>query len=340
METNHSEKNTDLNSANLIEFLFKWRKPLIIFTTVGAIVSIIGSLLIQNKYKSTVILFPTTTSSISKALLSENNTGKEDILKLGEEEEAEQMLQILNSDEIRTKIIEKYNLMKHYDIKENEKYRYTKLQKKFESNVTFKRTKFMSVEISVLDHSADTAALIANDIAALLDTVKNRMRREIAYQGFQIVEDEYNSQMGYIAKLEDSLKYIRSLGVISVEEQAQSLTEQYSIAILQGKTSAAKVLENKLDTLSKYAGIFTSIEDQKLLESERLVMVRSKYKEALVDLERELQHKFIVNAAQKAEKKSYPIRWLIVVISTFSSFLFTLVILLFVESIKNTKLER
>ena len=174
------ENKEGLNSGNLIVFFYKWRKPLLIVTIVAILASVVVSLLIENKYKSTVVLFPTTTSSISKALISEHNNGKEDVLRLGEEEEAEQMIQILNSDEIRNKIIEKYNLAAHYEIDEDVEYKFTKLQREYENNVTFNRTKFMSVEINVLDHDLDTAALIANDIAAFLDTVKNRMRKEVA----------------------------------------------------------------------------------------------------------------------------------------------------------------
>lgn len=332
-----TENNDNLNSENLVVFFYRWRKPLIIVTVIAAIISIIASLLIQNKYKSTVVLFPTTTSSIAKALISENNTGKEDVLRLGEEEQAEQMIQVLNSDEIRTRIIEKYNLRSHYDIDEDDEYKNTKLQKEFESNVTFDRTKFMSVEINVLDHNPDTAALIANDIAALLDTVKNRMRREIAEEALAIVKEEYDNQIAYITELEDSLKKLRKMGIINVRAQSERLTEQMGIAILKNNRSAVKELQSQLDTISKYAGMFTSIEDEKVLEKKRLSVIRSKYREAEIDAEKSLQHKFIVNNAYAAEKKTYPIRWLIVVVSTIASFLIALILILFYESIKKAK---
>ncbi|MBL4593576.1 MAG: hypothetical protein JKX68_07155 [Flavobacteriales bacterium] len=338
MESN-TENNTDLNSGNLIVFFYKWRKPLMIVTLVAAICSIVVSLLIENKYKSTVVLFPTTTSSISKALLSENNNGKEDVLRFGEEEEAEQMLQILNSDEIRDRIINKYNLAHHYGIDDDEEFRFTKLQKEYEDNVTFERTKFMSVEINVLDHNPDTAAMIANDIANFLDTVKNRMRRVVAVEALQIVGDEYDAQLSYLKQLDDSLSGIRKLGIINVRAQSERLTEQMAIAILKGKKSAAEQLQVRLDTLSKYSGIFIGIQDQITLEHKRLAVIRTKLREAKVDAERSLQHKFIVNNAFAAEKKSYPIRWLIVVISTLASFLLTLVFILFVESIKSTNFK-
>lgn len=330
---NSGTNNTDINSGNLIVFFYRWRKPLIIVSVVAAICSIIVSLIIQDKYKSTVVLFPTTTSSISKALISENNTGKEDVMQLGEEEEAEQMLQVLNSDRIRTRIIEKYNLFKHYDIDEGGKHPYTKLQKEYKNNISYTRTEFMSVEIDVLDHNADTAALIANDIANLIDTINNEMRHEIALQAFYIVEQKYNDQKNTIAELQDSLNVLRKMGVIDYESQAERLTEQLAIAIVQGKTKAVKELERRLDILGE-GGSFVFLTNQLEFETEKLTLIHAKYEEAKMDSESSLQHKFIVNNAFAAEKKTYPIRWLIVVVSTFSAFLLTLILLLFVESIK------
>ncbi len=338
METN-AQQNTDLNSGNLIVFFYKWRKPLLIVTITAILCSVVVSLIIENKYKSTVVLFPSTTSSISKALLSEDLGRNVDILQLGEEEEAEQMLQILNSDEIRNRIIEKYNLRIHYDIDEDDEYKFTKLQKEYEDNVSFERTKFMSVEINVLDHNADTAAAIANDIAALLDTVNNRMRREVAIQALKIIEDELIAEKEYIKILEDSLKVFTKMGIIDVELQAERLTEQMATAILQGKESAAEKLNKKIELLGNYAGIFNDVKNEIWSEKKRLVILRDKYRATKVDVEKNLQHKFIVNNAFPAEKKSYPIRWLIVLVSTFSSFLLTLIFLLFVESIKSTNFE-
>src|SRR4051812_33030244 len=105
----------DFNSVNVLFFIYKWRKQLMIVGISAALISGIASLVIRNKYKSTVVVFPATTNSISKSLLNDNYV-KEDVLQFGEEEQAEQMLQILNSDAIRGRIIQKYKLLKHYEI--------------------------------------------------------------------------------------------------------------------------------------------------------------------------------------------------------------------------------
>jgi uncharacterized protein involved in exopolysaccharide biosynthesis len=128
----------DFNSSNLLLFILRWRKPLIIVTVVAAILSAVFSapVFITPKFESTVIMFPTSTASISKSLLAKNNVAKEDLLSFGEEEQAEQLIQILNSDEIRAKIVERYDLMNHYEIDTTDQYKQTKLFKEYDSNIT------------------------------------------------------------------------------------------------------------------------------------------------------------------------------------------------------------
>src|SRR3990167_5486308 len=105
-----NKEKDSFDSTSLLVFLYGWRKPILILTAIGTVASIIVSLAIPSKFKSTVILFPSTTSSISKALLSNNPSQNDDILKFGEEEDAEQMLQILHSSKIRDRIIQKFEL--------------------------------------------------------------------------------------------------------------------------------------------------------------------------------------------------------------------------------------
>lgn len=335
------EENTQYNfdSTSLIGFLFKWKKPLLILSLVAAVVSAGVSFLIDNKYKSTVVVFPASTSSVSKALLTQNLSGKHDVMEFGEEEQAEQLLQVLNSDQIRNAIITKYDLMKHYKIDPSEKFVQTKLIKKYEDNISFKRTKFQSVRIDVLDTDPDTAALIANDIAALMDTVMIRMEHERALKGLKIVETEYNDLHAYIRSLEDSMTVLRKLGVHEYEVQIEMYTRALAEALGQGKTAAAKTIEDKLIILADYGSAYVSLRNKLEYEMEKLVLLRGKFKEAKVDATSELPHKFIVNNAFKAEKKSYPIRWLIVVISTICTFLMTVILIIVVENYKKLNLQ-
>jgi uncharacterized protein involved in exopolysaccharide biosynthesis len=329
----------DYNSLNVLFFIYKWRKQLTIVGVSAFIISGIVALTIQEKFKSTVILFPATTNSISKALLSDNPSNKEDILQFGEEEEAEQMLQILNSDEVRTRICEKYNLQDHYGIDPDDRYKRTKLYDEYFENINFKRTEYMSVKIEVMDNSADTAAMIANDIASLHDSTKIRMQHDRAKEALKIVEREYFSNLEEIKKMEDSIRVINGYGVFDYESQSEVMSEQYAIAISKNDQRAVKSLEDKLQVIGKYGSAYVSLRENLLLQRKQMNLLKSKYDEAKVDAEQVLSQKFVVSNAYPAEKKSYPIRWLIVVVSVLSSLLIAVVTILILENIRQFKLR-
>lgn len=326
-----NDSSYDINSSGILDFMRRRRNVLIVTSLLAFISSIIFSLLIEDKYESSVILFPSTTTSISRALLNSENYKEKDFLEFGEEEEAEQLIQILRSDEIRSHIIQKFDLMNHYDIDPESEYKQTKLINQYQGNIDFFRTNFMSVKIEVLDTDPQYAADIANEIARMVDQVRDRMLKKKAKQGFVIVEKEYNTLVGEINRIEDTLNMIRQLGVQDYETQVEVLSEQYGAAVVKGNMKAAKILENKLDTISKYGGKYLSLVQQMEYEREKLSDLRAKYSEARVNAEATIDHTFIVNNAYASERASYPIRWLIVVASTIATFLFTMIVLILID---------
>ena len=335
-----AEKSTENDPFSAIKLiLFFWRKRNILFIVgfIAIIASIIFSqpYFIPPKYKSQVILFPSSTNSISKALLGKYQGFKQDILQFGEEQNSEQLLQILNSSKIRNRIIEKYNLMKHYDINPNGQFRRTLLQNEYSSNISYRRTKNMAVEITVLDIDPDTASLIANDISNLLDSVKINMQKERAYRGFEIVKKEYEYLLHNIKVKEDSMTRLREKGIHDYETQAEMLNRQLAIEIAKNPNSkAVKALDSKMDVLAKYGGPYVSIRDALLYEKKILSEVREKYDNAKIDAHENLPQTFIVDRAYPAEKKTYPVRWLLVVVSLVSTLLLTAFTLVIIDGIK------
>jgi uncharacterized protein involved in exopolysaccharide biosynthesis len=332
------EKNP-YNSVILITFIIKWWKQIMIVTIAAAVSTAIVSLFIPDKFKSSVVLFPSTTHSISKALIDVQGASKADILEFGMEEDADQMIQILNSDEIRNRIISKYDLMTHYRIKPDEKFALTKLNKEFEENISFRRTEYMSVKIDVLDEDPQMAANIANDIAALLDSVKNRMQHERAKEGLKIVEQEYAELETYVNQMEDSLRKIRLLGINDYESQSEVLNKEYATALAKGDARAIKALEEKIKILSEYGGAYTSLKEGLELYREQLSLMKIKLKEARVDASQNISHKFVVNNAYPAERKTYPKRSLIVLSAALAAFLLSIFVIIGIENYRNYKAQ-
>jgi deoxyadenosine/deoxycytidine kinase len=107
-------------------------------------------------------------------------------MDFGEEEQAEQLVQILQSSRIKDRIIKKYDLLADYEISENDPNKYYKLNKAYYGNFSFNRTRYGSIQIDVLDKDPKKAAAMANDIVDLIDTVKNEMIRERTIPAFAI----------------------------------------------------------------------------------------------------------------------------------------------------------
>lgn len=324
------------DSSNLIVYIYQWRKPIIIVTIIAGILAAIFSspYFIEPKFKSTVTVFPTTTNSLSKALLPQEFASRgQDIMEFGDEEQAEQLLQILHSDEIRNRIIEEFNLLKHYEIKEDGKYVKTELYDTYKDNISYRRTEFMSVEINVLDTDPDTAALIANRIIELLDQAKSRIQRDRALKGLAIIKNQFKDLQQEVDIMEDSLNLLRSKGVLNYEEQSAVLTEQLATARIEGKPQAIKQIQQQMDTLGKYGGTFIALRDQLRQQREEMGEVKSRLQQAKVDVEQSLPASFKVNSAYPAEKKSYPTRWLIVALSMLGAFIITLVAILLRDTI-------
>ena len=324
----------DFASTDLLIYIWEKRIPLAIITVSAAILSIIVSFSITPLFKSTVIMFPTANASISKNLLADNYSGRYSIYEIGEEEQAEQLLQVLNSEEIKNRIIQKYNLMGHYGIDPKSKFPLTELNAAYRSNIRFRRTEFMSVQVEVMDKDPQMAADIANDIASLTDTVFGGMLKQRAMEAFLLVEKEYNEMLASYKQTKDSLDVIRSFGINNYVAQADRYHEAYGKALVSGNNQAIKTLDEKFEIMSEYGGDYDVYNTQLNFYAGVLSRMKLRYVEAKVEVEQALPHKFIVDNAIKAEKKAYPKKSIIVIVSTLSAFLLSLILLIVNDNLK------
>jgi tyrosine-protein kinase Etk/Wzc len=319
--------NSSINqSFDLVSFLWNKKKLLIVIGVIAFIISAGVSLLIEEKFESTVTLYPAKTSSVT---FNEVITEDQSVSKFGEEDEAEQMLQILESSSIRNRIISKYNLIQHYDIDLEGKYINTTLNLTYSENINFRRNNNGAVLITVRDKNPDTAALIANDIAMLFDSSKNAMIHERAITDFEIKQEKLEKLKNEMQQLTDTMSSLSSIGVVT-NDAYQALTEAY----VNSKNNAVKQsFKEKMEMTEKYGSVLKSFQVKVEFLSERLATMETSYEQAESDAKSYLSHKFIVEKAYPAEKKAYPVRWLIVVMSTIAALMTTIIGLLFKEKI-------
>lgn len=325
----------DMKSPELLRFMFLRRVPLITITLTALVVSLVVSFLITPRYKSRVVLYPGTLSSVSRSLIAPAEV-RGDIMRFGQESDGERLLQVLNSNAIRAYIIDKYNLMDHYGINTDSRFPHTELNNKFNNNFRFRKTEYMAIEIEVLDHDPLVAADMANDIAGHVDSVMNNILRDRAYSSFKIVEEEYRRLGGEVDLLRDSLRKIREKGIVDYESQAGVLNEAYASAVLNRDTSSINFFGERLQVLSSYGGDYVSLRENLLYQTEKLSEIRSIYHESRIDAERSIPYTFVVENAVEAEKKAYPARSLIVAVSAIAAFLLALFTLMLADAIKRS----
>ncbi len=329
----------DIESSGLLLFVWQRRFPLITVTVLALVVSVIVSLVITPRYSSSVILYPTPMTTLSRSLLGPG-TSRDELMTFGREADAERILQILQSNTIRDRIIEKYDLMEHYGINWEGRFPITNLHKKFERNVRFRKTQYMAIEIEVRDADPDFAADMANDIAGYIDSVMNVMIRHRAESSLSIIEDEFHRLNNEIDAVEDSLRKIRELGVLDYESQSEVMTTAYATAVRQRDTASIEFFSERIDMLTRYGGIHVVLSEHQKNLTTRLGELKDAVAEARIDASRTIPYKYVVNEAFPSEKKSYPVRSLIVAVSTISAFLLTLFGLLFMDSFRRQVLNK
>lgn len=312
---NKNQVGYNFNSVDLLIYIWKKRKILLIVGLVAAISSIVVSLLITPMFSASVVMFPTTDASVAKGLLSSNYSGAQSVYGFGEEEQAEQLLQVLHSEPIRERIIEKYNLMEHYEIDPGSKYPMTQLYEAYRSNIKFRLTEFMSVEVNVMDKDPVIAADIANDITDLVDTVYNDMKKKRAETALGYVEKEF------VEANERVLYMMDSLNAISDEISADIST-------------AGDPTDNMVKAFAENAVSYMGMLHMMRNEVGMAINMRYRFNEARLEALQNLPHKFVVERAVPPEKKAYPNKSLIVIVSTFASLLFALIVLIVIDNIK------
>ncbi|MFO7998217.1 MAG: hypothetical protein R6U86_04465 [Bacteroidales bacterium] len=305
------------DSTNVFLFFIRWWKHLAIIGFVAALAGVVFSspFFIKPKFQSVVILFPTASSSLSRSVI----LGTQDFLEYGQVEDAERLLQVFESANIRERVTERFDLMNHYEIPADAPYRNSMLRQEYHSNISFQRTQFGAVEIRVRDTDPLMAAEIANEIAALVDTVLNEIRHQRAELAYEVARTQYLETLERVQEVEDSLKRIMKMGVYDIEGQVAMLTRQLAKDLSDNNTSGIRAIEDRLELMGEYGGAYLYSSTYLMATSGNLIAMQRRFQEARADLENFVPFQFTLDKAYEAERKVYPVRWLIVFLAAFGA---------------------
>lgn len=303
------EKETKYVGKDFLEIILPWKKSILVFCGISITCSIIFSspYFITPLYKSEVILYPPTTNS-TKALL-------ENDMRFGTDKEIDEQLQIYRSGILRDSIIRKYNLMKRYNINNSDKYSRDNLYKKYEDRIQFDRTRYNAISVTAYDANADTAALIANDIVVLGDKVKEGIFKGNFKAAYQILENQF---LLIKKDLNDIQANIQSLGKFSGK--------------LNDKTEREQILQKTKE--QKNIALLTLLNEYEF-KLEKCTYIEGKYNEAREKMFNIFPASYIITPATVSDKKAYPSRSTIVLLSFVCSLLFAVTVVFIIDKLKN-----
>lgn len=320
-------QHPDLNFADLLRFIVKNIRILIIVGVVAAVLSSVVALLMTEYFTASAIIFPARTNTVA---LNDYNVRRGNIGDFGEEEEAEQLLQIINAVTLQERVIASNDLYKHYEIDPTDKHARSEMLEAYNDQISARRTKFNSVEIKVVDKDPEVAAKVANDIVDLIDTIKNEIIAQRAAASVGLVDDVYSNSKGQLDDINHLMDSLHQLGVATEQERA-AIYRAYGEALANGNRSASQQLKEQIDINKQHGDEYDILKRQRDQISDEAMGHMLFREQFLIDAKSSIAQKFIVDRAAVPDKKSHPIRWLIVVGSVALSCLFALILLLFKE---------
>lgn len=326
------------DSPRLLDVLLKNWLFLGLISLAAFVIAVFISLSITPRFKSTLILYPVEEGSFSSELFELNYSNK-DLLRFGDEESTEKLIQVLNSQETLEHMAERFDLAAHYEIPEDSRYRKTLTLEKLSSNMTIKKTEYQSVRIEILDTDPQMAYAIAREFERYTDSAFRQILSRRMSTGFALIEKEFQEEEALLRAYEDSLDYLAAKGIVDVEGQSQGIYRAYAAAIEQNNGQLIRKLEQQIASLEQYGGMYHRIHMRYALVADRYKSLRGRYEQLKADRQMSLPHIFTVSEPVLAEKKARPKRSVIVLAFTISTFLFSLIVLLVLASVKKVSLD-
>lgn len=304
------------NNRNLLDLVWKWRIHLISIALIAGIVSVIfsSSSFIKPKFKSSAVVYPVNLSEYS------------------EESYTEQMLEILNSGDIRDQLIDEFNLDKHYKIDKSYKYYLSAMLGEYSDNVSFRKTENEAVRIDVLD----TDPVIARDMVNYLIQLYNEKISSLHKIKYQELYDVYTMQMGKGYERLDSLRSLiddfgEKYGIL---EFYGDQTAEASRAIYRGNTVKRQEAEKFLDDLADNGYDYKRLKDQYDGILKAIVEIEVLRDGTKSELDKNITYSQVVTPPYAADKKTSPKRSVIVLMSVFLTLILAIIVIGVIENLK------
>ncbi len=312
--------NPYLNNKTLMELALKWKYHLGVIAVIAAIISVVFSApaFLKPKYKSFAVVYPVNLGEYS------------------EESYTEQMLEILNSGDIRDELIRAFKLDDHYKISPVYKYYKTALYGKFADHVSFRKTENEAIKIEVLDTDPRYASAMVDSLRKFYDQ-KVRSLHNIKFgEEVKIRHLELARMKVAVDSITRKLTILgQEYGVMESQGQSEGVSAAYFQAVASGKNNAEleKYFWNIAEKAPQAKMLMASLENYMVQTSE----AQKKYDDAYRELNKEITYSLVVTPPFISDKKAWPKRSVIVLMSVLFTLIMAMVVIGVIENRNNTK---
>lgn len=311
--------NPYLNNKTVLEMALKWKYHLGIIAVISGIIAIVFSspVFLKPKYKSMAVVYP-------------ENLGEK-----SEESSTEQMLEMLNSGDIRDSIIRVFNLPEHYKISPQYKFYKTAMYGKLSDNVSFRKTENEAVRIEVLDTDPQIACNLVDSILSFYDK-KVRLMHNIKFrEEYQIRKRELDRLKFSVDSIIGRLSYLGAeYGVLEVGNQSNGLSQAYIEALASGRANEElrTLFRNIAEKGPETRGLLISLEGY----GKQFGEAQQKHDDSYRELTKKITYSSVVTPPYPSDKKAWPKRSVIVVISVILTLIMAMVVIGVIENRNNT----
>jgi hypothetical protein len=297
-------------NKGLFELINRWKIHLMIIILVAAGLSILFSsnIFIQPKFESKAILYPFNVSPVS------------------EESETEQMLEVLKSTDIRFQIYDAFNIAEHYGIPENDPEFINNLNSRFDRNISFGKTPNEAIEISFMDKDPQLASDVVDSIISFYNKKMLSLNKSKSKELVKTYRHEVKRKDAEIDSLTSVLNtYREENDLLDYDIQVEKYTE----AIANGK-NLQQAREN-LNQWKKLGGDYVRTDSLLWNAMELRHEAQGKLDASIIDTSKRITYAHVIAEPFPADKKAFPVRWVIVLFSVLGALLAGILVLVFID---------
>ncbi len=270
-----------------------------------------GPRFLKPRYRSQAVVYPINISTYSI------------------ESTTDQLVQLMQSNSIRDSVVQKFNLVQHYGIDTAKAEGRAILHYLWGERVGIEKTRFESVDLQVTDEDPVLARNMAVEILHQTNLLARSIQRHQSEELLQVIRLDLVGIRHKMDSVEMRLNQLRQTnGLLDYEQQAGELTRGYMRALTSNTGKAQKdEISSRLKGLEDHGGEFLRLSTLNTLLTEDLGKKLAQERQVELDLTKALTYSSTVVHPEVPDKKIYPVRWLVVLLSTCSALLLCYILL-------------